>query len=187
VQIVPGDFGCRYRSALELTAIKAMLSWLGLCYGNRDRLPMRASSVKHASGQQQASVVMRKPVGIVIATVMVATGLFAASPPAALSQAMRLVVVDVQAVAEGYRVSKLMGSTVVNDHKDEIGTIDDIVVSRDRVLFAILQVGGFLGLGGRLVAVPYKDLVLDDPSGKIVLPGASRDELKKLPEFQYRT
>jgi hypothetical protein len=93
-----------------------------------------------------------------------------------------LVVVDVAAVAKGYRASKLTGSDVVNDHDERIGTIDDLIIGRDRVLFAVLQVGGFLGLGGHLVAVPYQALVLDD---KIVLPGASRDELKKLPEFKY--
>jgi hypothetical protein len=49
----------------------------------------------------------------------------------------------------------------------------------------VIQVGGFLGVGGRLVAVPYTELVLDSPGGKITLPGASKDELKKLPEFKY--
>ena len=49
----------------------------------------------------------------------------------------------------------------------------------------MLQVGGFLGLGGRLVAVPYQSLVLDDTGDKIVLPGATEDQLKKLAEFEY--
>jgi hypothetical protein len=52
-------------------------------------------------------------------------------------------------------------------------------------LFAILQVGGFLGIGAHLVAVPFKSLALDDSGSKITLPGASKDELKKLPEFRY--
>ena len=103
----------------------------------------------------------------------------------ARSQAVELVVVDVEVVAKGYRASKLTGSDVVNDHDERIGTIDDIIIGRDRVLFAVLQVGGFLGLGGQLVAVPYQALILDDTGDKIVLPGASRDELKKLPEFKY--
>jgi hypothetical protein len=37
-----------------------------------------------------------------------------------------------------------------------------------------------------LVAVPYQSLVIDDAGKKIELPGASRDELKKLAEFKYR-
>jgi hypothetical protein len=72
----------------------------------------------------------------------------------------------VAAVAKGYRTSKLMGSDVVNDHDERIGTIDDIIIGRDRVLFAVIQVGGFLGLGGHLVAVPYQALILEDTGGK---------------------
>jgi len=117
-----------------------------------------------------------------LATVVV----IAAGSSPAHSQAVELIVVDVAAVATGYRTSKLMGSNVVDDKDERIGTIDDIIIGRDRVLFAVLQVGGFLGLGGHLVAVPYQSLVLDDTGGKIVLPGATHEALKKLPEFKHR-
>jgi hypothetical protein len=73
----------------------------------------------------------------------------------------------------------------VNEQNVKIGTIDDIIIGDEAVLFAVLQVGGFLGLGGHLVAVPYKSLVLDRPGGKIELPGASKEALKKLQEFKY--
>jgi sporulation protein YlmC with PRC-barrel domain len=105
--------------------------------------------------------------------------------PSALSQAV--VIVDVKAVAKGLRTSKLLGDTVVNDKNERIGTIDDLIIDRDRVLFAVLQVGGFLGIGGRLVAVPYESLVVDEAGNKITLPGATRDQLTKLPEFNYET
>jgi hypothetical protein len=49
----------------------------------------------------------------------------------------------------------------------------------------VLQVGGFLGLGGHLVVVPYDSLVIDETGQKITLPGASKDELKKLSAFNY--
>jgi sporulation protein YlmC with PRC-barrel domain len=102
------------------------------------------------------------------------------------SQAVRLVTVDVNTVAQGYRVSKLAGSSVTNEKNEKIGTIDDFVIARNRSLFAVLQVGGFLGLGGHLVAVPYDSLVIDDEGSKIQLPSASKEELKKLNEFKYR-
>jgi PRC-barrel domain len=54
-------------------------------------------------------------------------------------------------------------------------------------LFAVLQVGGFLGIGGRLVAVPYNQLQVSEDGRKIVLPGASKDALKKLSEFKYES
>src|SRR5258708_32031427 len=67
-----------------------------------------------------------------------------------MDQDVEIVVVDVGTVAGGYRVSELMRSTVVNDRGERIGTIDDFIIGGDdRVLFAVLQVGGFLGLGGR--------------------------------------
>jgi sporulation protein YlmC with PRC-barrel domain len=103
------------------------------------------------------------------------------------SQGVQLVQVDVSVVANGYRASKLIGHNVVNDKNEKIGTLDDIIIGKDRILFAVLQVGGFLGLGGHLVAVPYEKLVLDDAGTRIELPGASKDELKKLNEFKYRT
>ena len=74
----------------------------------------------------------------------------------ALSQAVKLVTVDVNVVGQGYRISKLTGSSVTNEKDEKIGHIDDFVVARDRSLFAVLQVGGFLGMGGHLVAVPMR-------------------------------
>lgn len=111
--------------------------------------------------------------------------LIAAARSPALSQAVKLVTVDVNVVTQGYRISKLTGSSVTNEKNEKIGSIDDFVVAHDRSLFAILQVGGFLGMGGHLVAVPYDSLVIDEEGRAIRLPGASREELKKLPEIKF--
>jgi hypothetical protein len=119
------------------------------------------------------------------AAALVAAMLASSLPLPVLSQGVELLVVDVHAVAEGYRASKLIGSDVVNDQNEKIGTIEDIIIGRDRVLFAVLQVGGFLHIGGHMVAVPYQSLVLDETGSKIKLPGATQEALKKLPEFKY--
>jgi sporulation protein YlmC with PRC-barrel domain len=108
------------------------------------------------------------------------------TPRPGFSQAVQLVQVDVAVVAKGHRVSKLIGSNVSNEKNEKIGTLDDIVVDQKSVLFGILQVGGFLGIGAHLVAVPYQSLVVSEDGKKIELPGATRDELKKLAEFKYR-
>ena len=64
--------------------------------------------------------------------------------------------------------------------------IDDFIFRRDNEpVFAVLSVGDFVGLGDELVAVPFRSPKLDDPSGNIVLPGASRAALQKLPVFLY--
>jgi sporulation protein YlmC with PRC-barrel domain len=94
-----------------------------------------------------------------------------------------LVVVDVHAVALGYRASELRGRTVSNDHGEKIGAINDLIIGQDKVLFAVLSVGGFLGLGDHKVAVPYGSLQISPQ--KIVLPGATKAALTALPEFKY--
>ena len=67
----------------------------------------------------------------------------------------------------------------------QIGALDDLIITTDHKLFAVLQVGGFLGLGGYLIALPYESLAIDDHGRKITLAGASKDAVHKLPEFQY--
>jgi sporulation protein YlmC with PRC-barrel domain len=117
---------------------------------------------------------------------LVSAMLASSLPIPVLSQSVELVVVDVHKAAEGYRASKLIGSSVVNDQNEKIGTIEDIIIGRDdKALFAVLQVGGFLHIGGRLVAVPFQSLVLDEAGNKVKLPGATQQALKKLPEFKY--
>ena len=117
---------------------------------------------------------------------LVSAALLVSGPPL-LAQVVELVAVDVKTVGQGYRTSKLTGMEVVNSENEEIGEIDDFVIGRDdHALFAVLQVGGFLGLGGHLVAVPFDSLALEGADGKIVLAGGTRDALNELPEFEYQ-
>jgi hypothetical protein len=109
-----------------------------------------------------------------------------AQAPRIAAAEVALVVVDVLAVADGYRASKLRGATVVNSKNEKIGELDDLIVGKDRVLFGIVQVGGFLGLGSHLIAVPYSSLQISEEGKRIVLPGASKEHVKDLPEFKYR-
>lgn len=103
----------------------------------------------------------------------------------AVAQNVVVVNVDVKEVAKGYRATNLVGANVENSTGKTIGSIDDLIVDREKVLFAILQVGGFLGIGGFLVAVPYNSLQVNADGSKIVLAQGSKDELQKLPEFKY--
>jgi sporulation protein YlmC with PRC-barrel domain len=99
-------------------------------------------------------------------------------------QTLSLMKVDPQSVATGYRTSKVVGSSVVNESNETVGTIDDlIVVPNEKVPFAILSVGGFLGMGTKYVVVPYGALEVQDK--KMVLRGATKESLKSLPEFKY--
>jgi sporulation protein YlmC with PRC-barrel domain len=79
---------------------------------------------------------------------------------------------------------------VVNEQKEKIGTISDIVISPNpdaklsHASFAIIGVGGFLGMGKYDVAIPMEQLKLQDRT--LVLPGATKDALKALPKFEYQ-
>src|ERR1700722_17535248 len=74
-------------------------------------------------------------------------------------QTVELAKVDVHALSGGYRASKVVGSSVVNEANETIGTIDDLLVSTDgKQPYAVLSIGGFLGMGTHLVVVPYASL-----------------------------
>ncbi len=83
----------------------------------------------------------------------------------------------------GFRASKLVGSDVYDNSGNKIGAIDDIVLeSPNEGAFAILSVGGFLGMGKHLVAVPFNDLRIDR---KQIVLQTDKAQLKALPEFNY--
>jgi hypothetical protein len=101
-------------------------------------------------------------------------------------QTMMLFKIDPQSLATGYRTSKVVGSTVVNGANETVGTIDDLIVTpNDKVPFAVLSVGGFLGIGTKYVVVPYNTLEVHD--NKMMLRDATKESLKGLPEFKYST
>ena len=94
--------------------------------------------------------------------------------------------VNVQKLADGYRASKIIGSSVLNDAKQTIGKVDDLLVSPDgKQPYAVLSVGGFLGMGSRLVVVPFDTLKF--AGTKVMLPGGTKEGLEKLPMFKYAT
>jgi sporulation protein YlmC with PRC-barrel domain len=99
-------------------------------------------------------------------------------------QTVQLTKVDVVKVATGYRASKVIGASVVNEANDTVGKVDDIIIGQDgKSPFVVLSVGGFLGMGNKLIVLPYEQL--KTTGSKIVLPGATAEALKALPEFKY--
>ena len=114
--------------------------------------------------------------------VLVTTALLLSADRAA-AQEVALTPLESKEVAKGYRADALKLKTVVNDKGETIGRISDFVFGKDNNIYVVLGVGDFTGLTGQLIAIPFHALKLDDPSGNIVLPGASRAALEKLPVF----
>ena len=101
----------------------------------------------------------------------------------AAGQEIALTPMQATEVAKGYRADGLKLKPVVNDKNETIGRINDFIFGKDGNIYVVLAVGDFTGLSDHLVAAPFRSLKLDDPSGNIVLPGASRTALEKLPVF----
>jgi hypothetical protein len=130
------------------------------------------------------NLIMKKTM-LIASAAMIGVGLLAAPARAqGVPQSIEIAKVDVQKVAAGYRASKVIGSSVLNEANETIGKIDDLLVTRDgKEPYAVLSIGGFLGMGTHMVVVRYDSLKFAD--NKIVLPGGSKDGLKMLPVFQY--
>jgi sporulation protein YlmC with PRC-barrel domain len=63
-----------------------------------------------------------------------------------------------------WRTSKVVGATVFNDKGASIGTVNDLLMGDDgKVSQVIVSTGAVLGIGGKLVAVPF-DQVKFEPS-----------------------
>ena len=99
-------------------------------------------------------------------------------------QTVSLMTVDLQSLTTGYRATKLIGSTVVNENNEVVGKIDDLIITpSDKVPFAVLSVGGFLGVGTKYVVVPSNSLEVND--NRMLLRGATKESLKILPSYKY--
>jgi len=69
-----------------------------------------------------------------LATLAAVAAIMTAAVPAvviAQGTTQTIAAVDVKMLATGLRASKIIGADVVNENKDTIGKIDDLIVSRD--------------------------------------------------------
>ena len=83
------------------------------------------------------------------------------------------------------RSSKIVGASVYNDQNQSIGSIDDVLMSDTdhKADTAVISVGGFLGMGAKLVSVPFDQLKIGND--KVVMPGATKASLEGMPEYRY--
>ena len=91
--------------------------------------------------------------------------------------------------AEGQRmnaflVKKIIGSKVLNVQGETLGQIGDLVVDIDTgsIVYAVLESGGFLGIGDKLFPVPWEALAALPSEGLFFL-NQSKDQMEKAPAF----
>jgi hypothetical protein len=78
----------------------------------------------------------------------------------------------------------LIGNEVYNMANESLGTIKELMIdmSSGMINYAVLSYGGFLGMGDRLFAVPWRALTLDTANKRFML-SATREQLKNAPGF----
>src|SRR5438477_3471387 len=78
----------------------------------------------------------------------------------------------------------LQGDSVINTKGEDLGNIEEIMidVQRGRIAYAVLSSGGFLGIGDKLFAIPWRALTLDADRKCFVL-NIDKERLEKAPGF----
>ena len=80
--------------------------------------------------------------------------------------------------------SDVIGSEVKNQEGDTVAEIVDIVKRQGQDdLYAVLSVGGFLGIGDKEVMVPVNKLQVSQ-EGEIVMVNVSEEQLRQMPPYE---
>ena len=78
----------------------------------------------------------------------------------------------------------LNGDRVTNQANEDLGKIEDIMIDLQsgRVAYAVLSFGGFLGIGDKLFAIPWRSLELDTERHEFLL-NVEKSTLENAPGF----
>ena len=174
----------------------------------------------------------------IVGSALLASAAFAQSPSATTTTttpAAAPVAASDATFNGNWRTSKVVGLSVYNEANESLGSINDLLTDKQgNIKAVVIGVGGFLGVGERLIAVPFDKIKFvnepvatagsstggssgmkstSTPSGMTtgaattgaapaaatpakanpwypdhaVLSGASKDQLKAMPEFKYAT
>lgn len=94
--------------------------------------------------------------------------------------------VPFEAITQDVAASKLMGATVYTSDESSIGEVSDVLFTETGdIQAAVIDVGGFLGMGEKPVAVGFDKLQIRDESGSLsVMVSASKEELDAAPTYE---
>ncbi|MDZ7759898.1 MAG: PRC-barrel domain-containing protein [Desulfovermiculus sp.] len=82
-----------------------------------------------------------------------------------------------------YKVTNLLGQTIINEQEQEIGQVTEVLVSTgQKEVQVILSVGGFLGLGDKLISVPLSELT--QKQGRLICD-LCKKEIQEKPEITF--
>lgn len=80
--------------------------------------------------------------------------------------------------------TSIIGDHVENEQGDNLGKIENLMVNLEGggIEYAVIDFGSFLGMGGKLFAIPFSELLLDEDRELFILK-RSKDYLKQIPGF----
>jgi sporulation protein YlmC with PRC-barrel domain len=87
----------------------------------------------------------------------------------------------------GLSADELMGADVIGADNENIGSVGDVIFGQDgRIRAVVVDVGGFLGIGARNVAVEFESIQLQrEQDGSLTLfVNATQEQLEQAPEWQ---
>jgi PRC-barrel domain len=90
-------------------------------------------------------------------------------------------------VVDKQEVQTILGKNVRSSAGEDMGRLVDVLVDREgQPRAAIIDFGGFLGVGSRKIAVDWKALQFspDDPKGNTIALALTRDQVKAAPEYK---
>lgn len=174
----------------------------------------------------------------IVGSALLATAAFAQSPSTSTTAPAAAPATASDSTSSSFngnwRTSKVVGLNVYNEANESLGSINDLLTDKEgNIKAVVIGVGGFLGVGERLIAVPYDRIKFSNEPVKMnsassgsagtgsstssgmttgaatggaaggaataapkpnpwypdhaVLSGASKDQLKAMPEFKYAT
>lgn len=80
---------------------------------------------------------------------------------------------------------KLVGKDIYGANNEKIGDVKDVVMdqSSNQVTAVVADIGGFLGIGSKTVAIPINQLRAEGDD-RIVATGLTKQQAENLPEFE---
>lgn len=80
--------------------------------------------------------------------------------------------------------TSIVGDDIVNQHDEKLGKIDNLMINikSGQVEYAIIEFGSFIGIGGKLFAIPFAELRVDPAKQRFILE-KDKDYLKESPGF----
>lgn len=83
-----------------------------------------------------------------------------------------------------YRADELIGEDVENPNDEDLGDVEDFVVDRGtgQIEYIIVEDGGFFGIGGERIAIPYSAFMFD-PDEESFLLHAAPEEIERMGEY----